>query len=266
MLTSALEGAKVTQSPGLIRSIIVPHAGYVYCVETSMHAFAALDPTNYDRVFVLGPSHSMYVSNCTIADATEAECPLGNIPFDVEVCENLLKNHSKLFKKLNVRQAAQEHSLEMEFPLLKFMFKDHPFKIVPIMVGDVSFKGCQDLAKAFEPYSKDTRTLFVISSDFCHWGARFDYTYLPDGDGQIWERIKSLDKQASEMISTGDPNKFYDYLKKTKNTICGRDPILTMMFMYPGMRAEFPSYSQSSHITKKNDSSVSYFAGIIRTD
>ena len=26
-------------------------------------------------------------------------------------------------------------------------------------------------------YADDPRTLFIVSSDFCHWGTRFNYTF-----------------------------------------------------------------------------------------
>lgn len=41
---------------------------------------------------------------------------------------------------------------------------------------------CRSEAKYGEilaPYLDDPSNLFVISSDFCHWGRRFSYTYLP---------------------------------------------------------------------------------------
>jgi hypothetical protein len=30
------------------------------------------------------------------------------------------------------------------------------------------------------PYLDDPSNLFVISSDFCHWGRRFSYTFYDD--------------------------------------------------------------------------------------
>lgn len=42
---------------GLVRAVIVPHAGYSYCLDTSIRAYQAIDATAYDRVFVIGPSH-----------------------------------------------------------------------------------------------------------------------------------------------------------------------------------------------------------------
>lgn len=252
----------------VVRGIIVPHAGYTFCVRTSMNAFRNIDPNQYDRVIVLGPSHHMAIRYCTIADATSAETPYGEIPFDIEGAQELLNNYPKLFKKLDRSTASNEHSLEMEFPLLKFVFKSKPFKIIPIMVGSLSYQACKDVAEALSQYVDDSRTLFVISSDFCHWGSRFGYQYLPpdeDENLQIYQRIKKLDKQGADMIATGDPETFLEYIEETENTICGRIPILVIMnlFKNKGMSATFPAYSQSERITSMYDSSVSYFAGII---
>ena len=38
---------------------------------------------------------------------------------------------------------------------------------------------CSEAAygQALAPYLDDPRNVFVISSDFCHWGARFNFTF-----------------------------------------------------------------------------------------
>ena len=47
--------------------------------------------------------------------------------------------------------------------------------------------------KIFAKYLNDPENVFVISSDFCHWGERFRYTHYDEKCGEIWESIKSLD-------------------------------------------------------------------------
>ena len=46
-------------------------------------------------------------------------------------------------------------------------------------------------------YLGDPQNLFVISSDFCHWGVRFNYTHYDKGCGHIHQSIENLDKQVS---------------------------------------------------------------------
>jgi predicted class III extradiol MEMO1 family dioxygenase len=43
----------------------------------------------------------------------------------------------------------------------------------------------------------DPQNLFVISSDFCHWGSRFRYNYYDKSAGPIWKSIENLDKTVS---------------------------------------------------------------------
>lgn len=54
--------------------------------------------------------------------------------------------------------------------------------------------------KIFAPYLADPQTLFVISSDFCHWGQRFRYTYHDKSHGQIYKSIENLDKTVSSIF------------------------------------------------------------------
>ena len=65
----------------------------------------------------------------------------------------------------------------------------------------------------------------IVSSDFCHWGQRFDYVLWNDKSIEIYEFIKLLDKEGMDHISMQDPGAFAIYLKNYRNTICGRNPI-----------------------------------------
>jgi AmmeMemoRadiSam system protein B len=50
-------------------------------------------------------------------------------------------------------------------------------KIVPIMVGPIDEQQTDKYAKIFTPYFDDNSTVFIISTDFCHWGPQFKYKY-----------------------------------------------------------------------------------------
>lgn len=62
----------------------------------------------------------------------------------------------------------------MHLPYLRQMLGDN-FKVVPIIVGEVSATKAQELGQKLAKYFDDKDTVFVISSDFCHWGDNFDY-------------------------------------------------------------------------------------------
>ena len=46
----------------------------------------------------------------------------------------------------------------------------------------------------FSQYLRDPENLFVVSSDFCHWGQRFRFTYYDRSCGDIWKSIEKLDR------------------------------------------------------------------------
>lgn len=72
-------------------------------------------------------------------------------------------------------------------------FKDS-FTIIPILVGSLSPDREALYGRLLAPYMADPQTLFVISSDFCHWGQRFRYTYYDRSCGPIHRSIQNLDK------------------------------------------------------------------------
>lgn len=153
-----------------------------------------------------------------------------------------------------------------------FRFKDR-FTIIPVLVGSLTPEVEKMYGKIFAPYLADPQTLFVISSDFCHWGQRFRYTYHDKSHGQIFKSIEHLDKTGMDIIESLNPNVFTEYLKTYGNTICGRHPIGVLLqavnvLMESGYKPcfKFLKYAQSSQCTKSSDSSVSYASGSLIFD
>mmetsp|Transcript_95010 Transcript_95010/g.271655 ORF Transcript_95010/g.271655 Transcript_95010/m.271655 type:complete len:92 (-) Transcript_95010:25-300(-) len=62
-------------------------------------------------------------------------------------------------------------------------------------------------------------------------------------------------------------SRFNAYLQRTKNTICGRYPIAVLLHTLAAAgddyEVKFESYAQSSQVTKKTDSSVSYASAVV---
>lgn len=52
------------------------------------------------------------------------------------------------------------------------------------------------------PFLDDPANLIIASSDFCHWGARFSYTFVNQDHGPIWKSIQWLDELGIEAIKT----------------------------------------------------------------
>jgi AmmeMemoRadiSam system protein B len=246
----------------LLKAIIGPHAGYAYSGSTAAWAYININPLNYNKVFLLGPSHHKYLAGCGLPVCSTYETPLGDIKIDAEIVGKLAKE--KGFIQLTKKEEEIEHSLEMHLPYIKKVFGDKEITLVPIMVGNLSNEAEQIFGKVFAEYVKEDKNLFIVSSDFCHWGSDFDFTYYEKKDGQIYESIEKLDKIGIGYIENQDIDGFTEYLEDTDNPICGRHPIGVFLnaLRYSGLttNSKLLHYKQSSKVTKSSQSSVSYAA------
>ncbi|CAG8312421.1 unnamed protein product [Penicillium salamii] len=180
-------------TPGA-RVIIAPHAGFSYSGPCAAYAYKALDLSKAKRIFILGPSHHVSLSTLALPTLTSYRTPLSAepLPLDTELITQLSEaqatrpDGSKVsFTHMPRSVDEDEHSIEMHLPyihrLLQLQFPDlstseYP-PLVPIMVGNTSAATEEAFGALLAPYLADSSNAFVISSDFCHWGARFRYTY-----------------------------------------------------------------------------------------
>lgn len=264
-LSSWLAEVKHEHSPAT-RGAICPHAGYAYCGATAAYSFSALKPSKIKRVFILGPSHHVYTTRCELSPFQRYATPLGDLVIDKQVYQQL-GDCRGVFGSMDKDTDENEHSIEMQLPYIAHVMKGAQFTIVPIMVGALSEQAEAAAGRTLAPYLADPANFFVISSDFCHWGKRFSYTYYDSSKGQIWQSVEDLDRQGMAAIETQSPLAFYAYQKKFKNTICGRHPIgvflQAVQTASQSFSLRFIHYSQSSRCSSPSDSSVSYASAVL---
>lgn len=275
------------------RFLVGPHAGYAYAGQTLAQTYKAWDLSNIKRVFILGPSHHVFFRGGQLTAFSNYETPLGDIPVDVDMVQELQK--TGIFGTMSATTDEDEHSFEMHMPFIYKMGADSPEgvvrPIVPILIGHSTKSYEKQLADVLAPYFEDKQNAFIISTDFCHWGSRFDYTAyttMPDGsdlkmlsrshriskdDVPIYKSIEILDKLGMDAASTGSYDKFNEYIEETENTICGRHPLAILLKTVENVKKNGNSvgsdygslkwigYAQSSPAIDVSDSSVSYASG-----
>ena len=244
-------------------------------------------------MFLLGPSHHFYLTNCALSRFAYYQTPLGDLKLDQEVMAELYQTGK--FGMMKQETDEDEHSLELHLPYIykilstKFANPDDFPTLVPILVGNTSRETEKEFGRMLAPYLEDSTSLFVISSDFAHWGLRFQYTYYLPADAQdetsgvhlrasdrgkidspkIYESIERVDKLSMDFISAGSHDGFLQNLQSTGNTVCGRHPIGIVMAAMEVLREsgkldedesgfKFVRYTRSSNCVKVSDSSVSY--------
>ncbi|XP_013406636.1 protein MEMO1-like [Lingula anatina] len=268
-LNAQLEGWLNQASPvhWPARAIIAPHAGYFYCGACGGHAYRQVDPTNIKRVFILGPSHHVRLSGCALSTTEKYETPLYDLLLDQKIYEELYSTGS--FEPMTIGTDEGEHSIEMHLPYIAKVMESRQgqFTIVPVLVGSLSTDKERHYGQIFSRFLADPENLFVISSDFCHWGKRFHYTHYDKSCGDIWQSIETLDRKGMDLIESLNPMAFAEYLRKFGNTICGRHPIGVLLNAVDALKKhsngrtmsmKFVQYAQSNQCHSTSDSSVSY--------
>lgn len=218
------------------RVVISPHAGYSYSGPCAAWAYKSLDLSKAKRIFILHPSHHYRLSTAALPTVQAYETPLSNepLPLDHETIQTLSSASSTngtqkvKFTTMSKSVDEAEHSGEMQLPyihrLLQRLYPSQPTSayppLVPIMIGATNPSTEKALGKILAPYIADESNAFVISSDFCHWGSRFSYTYyatdapspalspltLPNG-------VEENDQAAATADST--IHKTYDWRRAT---------------------------------------------------
>lgn len=250
-LASYFVKAEVEPSEEIV-ALVLPHAGYAYSGQTAACGVKSLG-RSYKRVVVIGPTHRLPMEDMfSVPRVTHYETPLGQVPLDVSFIEQLLKH--PMFR--NVPMAHQEeHSVQIEVPLLQYKLGD--FQLVPIVAGQCSY---ETVAKAAEILTSliDADTLVVASSDFTHYGLR--YQYIPFSK-EVPENLKKLDMGAYEFIEKVDAQGFLTYRQHTGATICGCVPIAVVLQMLgEETEAKLVQYTTSGELTGDYSNSVSYLA------
>ncbi|RAK97815.1 protein MEMO1 [Aspergillus ibericus CBS 121593] len=175
------------------RTIIAPHAGYAYSGRCAAYAYKAWDLKGIERIFVLGPAHHQFYRTLALPGFSAYHTPLADepLPLDTELIEEFKNSEIEIgdrlrrFDTMTPGDDEDEHSIELHLPFIHRRLQlEYPGKppseyppLVPIVVGAVDEETEEGFGAFLAPYLANPSNAFVISSDFCHWGSRFRYTY-----------------------------------------------------------------------------------------
>jgi AmmeMemoRadiSam system protein B len=257
----------VSQEPvaGRIFGLIVPHAGYRYSGEVAGKAYAALSGQSdrFVRAVVLAPSHTVGMDGVALAPHSGLQTPLGTVDVDRGACSEL----ERVAKGIVVNSAqahAREHSLEVQLPFLQAVLPQ--VKLVPAVCGKMGHRRIWQAADAFVSLW-DEQTLWVVSSDFTHYG--FSFGYVPFRDN-VEQGLRELDMGAIEKITELDTKGFFEYVERTGATICGAVPITLFLRVLElsgaQAQARLIKYTTSGALTGDFDHSVSYASILFSED
>jgi len=228
---------------------MVPHAGYIYSGSVAAQTLSRIKIK--DKIILLGPNHTGYGAQFSIVKEGAWQTPLGEVPIDSELAENILKE-CKYLEEDSLAHA-HEHSLEVELPFLQYI--NEKIKIVPIAFFPDEINILQEIGRSIATVIKklnlQSSTLLVASSDMTH--------YEPQAQAQ------EKDNQAIQAILELDEKSLLKKIRELEISMCGYVPVAVMLVAAKELgakKARLVKYMTSGDVTQDTSSVVGY-AGVI---
>jgi len=238
-LARLFESCKKASGSWDVRAIISPHAGYIFSGKIAAAAYSAI-PKNkvYKNIFIIGSSHVMYFDGASVYNSGDFITPLGKVSVNKEIANKLILSNKVFNFPANAH--LQEHSIEVQLPIIQYYFKYYPM-VVPVIIGTDDENTVKKIAEALRPWFT-SENLFVISSDFSHYPGYKDAV--------------ETDSFTAMSIVSGSPKTFLKTLSTNTQkqipglatSMCGWTSGLTLLYLAEGnknLEIKFIDYSNS---------------------
>ncbi|MDR2101999.1 MAG: AmmeMemoRadiSam system protein B [Treponema sp.] len=198
---------------GNAAAIIAPHGAWDISGAVAGAAFSAAGGRGQGEnnrealsgVVILGTIHDPAEEGLFLSDSDFFETPLGNIPVDFELNQELA-SCSTLFE-INDSPHLKEHSIEVLLPFIRYFFPSVP--IVPVLMGSSRHTLISALARALrivlEPRIKEL--LLVVSCN------------LSKNKDKICSRLQA--EECIRLLQAGEPEKFISGMDSGRISPCG---------------------------------------------
>lgn len=249
-------GDRASWPSGKLRGLIVPHAGWQFSGSVAANGYRYLKGESYKKVVLLAPAHRLGFHGLAVPTSRGFEVPGGVLNVDFNRVEHLVREGKTNGLNINFCDDAfeGEHAVEVQLPFLSAVLGD--FSLIPILCGEVDrHEWCDYVTLLGQLWGEDI--LWVISSDFTHFGPNFGYVPF---NNDVPSSIRQLDHEAVNWILKNDVEAFDSFLEDTGATICGRVPIRLLMGVTQDEVLERISidYLTSGDLTGDFQHSVSY--------
>lgn len=121
--SSSAAAAALSMPVAECKAVIAPHAGYAYSGPAAAWAYKCIDATKYKRIFVLGPSHHVYIDGCALSACQTYSTPVGDLPLDRDTIAEL-KATGEFAQDMSISTDEDEHSIEMHLPYIRKVFEE----------------------------------------------------------------------------------------------------------------------------------------------
>ncbi len=259
-------GAHAGKIVGLVAPHIDLNAGGACFAHAYKSAAEALEPETW---IVLGTGHD-FVKNCFALTIKDFETPLGKVPCDTEICNELLRR-----TPFDIRASEYNHRTEhtIEFQAVFLSYLQPKARIVPILCsfGHEEWRSCKDLVDDFAQnlaelvFGEKYSVGLIASVDLAHVGPRYGDRHKPH-KAAIGKNLSS-DASLLKLLEQCRADDFINQINRDANSrnICGVAPLYTMAKALE-RRVHGSTLRQSHAIVDEQGSFVTFASMAFYTD
>ena len=255
---------------GKIVGLVAPHIDLNEGGPCFAHAYKSAAEALAPRTWiVLGTGHD-FVENCFALTVKDFETPLGEVPCDTGICNELLRR-----TPFDIRASEYNHRMEhtIEFQAVFLSYLQPQARIVPILCsfGHDDWSSCKDLVDDFARnlaelvFAEHSSVGLIASVDLAHVGPRYGDRGKPN-KAAIDENLSS-DASLLKLLEQCRADDFINQINRDANSrkICGVAPLYTMAKALEG-RVRGTTLRQSHAIVDEQGSFVTFASMAFYTD
>lgn len=229
------------------KGIILPHAGYIYSGKVAATTINAVLPRK--TIIILGPNHTGEGETFSLWPQGKWLLPAGPIGIDSQLAGSILGKGD--FIVCDESAHINEHSIEVELPLLKYFFGDFEFVPICCKISDKNSyeKVATQIFEAIKNIKNDV--LLIASTDLTH--------YEPESSA------RKKDRAVIEAIINLDEAELLNKVDTLSISMCGVAPVAILILVLKKIGAKksvITLYETSAEVSKDSSSVVGY-AGVV---
>jgi hypothetical protein len=253
-MNSMFGETELPQVSGEIEGILAPHIDYARGYKVYQETYRYLPLSDRKLLVIFGTCHGMTTKlwNISLKDYCT---PLGVLPCRSEL-QSLINSNALLREQVGEWSHRNEHSIELQIPIIQFLLRNRDVEILPILTGSMqeyvtggkhphgqALRELTDnLRQVLEQYGKPY--LLVAGADLAHIGAQFGDSYSLDQ--LTLSRSKSKDEDILDGVKQVDCEHFVAAIRaeQDERRICGLAPIYFQLSLLRACKCNVVSYDQ----------------------
>jgi MEMO1 family protein len=239
---------------GEVAGLLAPHIDYGRGKEVYRSVYHCLKGVESPLIVLFGTSHN-YTEQLWNISTKDFATPLGVVPASAGLCD-LIRENRELKGCINEWPHRNEHSIELQLPIIQFLAARGRAEILPILTGSMHpyitgekdlgeeemtapLRNLREVLKAYgRPY------IVIAGADLAHIGAQFgDREPL---DRETLERSRQRDEAILTHVKNVDPEGFFEEVRTEgdRRRICGLTSIYIQLSLLKGGSGEIVDYGQ----------------------